>query len=155
MQAEQVCAVTDGAEWLVIGSLISTGAMPCGFSISPTPQSHFGLIAEALEQQGYPLPVHWVPQPCHDLKQHGPADVLERLRSLPATDASEEHLHYLEKREALMQYPTYRAAGWPIGSGMVESGNKVVMQTRLKGAGMRLRTDPCQSDAGFTHRRLQ
>jgi len=62
--------------------------MPCGFSISPTPQSHFGLIAEALEQQGYPLPVHWVPHQCHDLKQHGPADVLERLRSLPATEAS-------------------------------------------------------------------
>ncbi len=42
-----------------------------------------------------------------------------------------------EKREALMQYPTYQADGWPIGSGIVESGNKVVMQARLKGAGMR------------------
>ena len=36
-----------------------------------------------------------------------------------------------------MQYPTYQAAGWPIGSGSVESANKGVVEARLKGAGMR------------------
>ncbi len=36
-----------------------------------------------------------------------------------------------------MQYPHYRQHGWPIGSGMVESANKVVVQARIKGAGMR------------------
>src|SRR5438067_3362623 len=36
-----------------------------------------------------------------------------------------------------MQYPRYQAAGWPIGSGSVESANKVVVEARLKGAGMR------------------
>ena len=35
-----------------------------------------------------------------------------------------------------MQYPDYQRQGWPIGSGMVESANKVVVQARLKGAGM-------------------
>jgi hypothetical protein len=35
-----------------------------------------------------------------------------------------------------MQYHQYRAAGWPIGSGTVESGNKVMMQARMKGPGM-------------------
>ena len=35
-----------------------------------------------------------------------------------------------------MQYPAYQAAGWPIGSGMVESAHKRVLQARLKGAGM-------------------
>ena len=35
-----------------------------------------------------------------------------------------------------MQYLLYQQHGWPIGSGMVESANKVVVQTRLKGAGM-------------------
>src|SRR6267154_2383433 len=48
-----------------------------------------------------------------------------------------EKLAYLHKREAHMQYPTYQAAGWPIGSGSVESANKVVVEARLKGAGMR------------------
>jgi hypothetical protein len=36
-----------------------------------------------------------------------------------------------------MQYPTYQQAGWPIGSGSVESANKLVVEARLKGAGMR------------------
>src|SRR5579872_4968225 len=36
-----------------------------------------------------------------------------------------------------MQYPTFQAAGWPIGSGSVESANKLVVEARLKGAGMR------------------
>ena len=35
-----------------------------------------------------------------------------------------------------MQYPSFLAAGWPIGSGVVESANKVVVEARLKGAGM-------------------
>src|SRR5207245_7378120 len=48
-----------------------------------------------------------------------------------------EKLAYLQKREAHMQYPIYQAAGWPIGSGSVESANKVVVEARLKGAGMR------------------
>ncbi len=51
--------------------------------------------------------------------------------------AAQEKLTYLQKREAHMQYPTYQAARWPIGSGSVESANKVVVEARLKGAGMR------------------
>ena len=35
-----------------------------------------------------------------------------------------------------MQYPRFRQQGWPIGSGMVESANKNVVEARLKGAGM-------------------
>src|SRR5262249_33676845 len=45
-------------------------------------------------------------------------------------------LGYLEPRLAQLQYPTFRAAGYPIGSGIVESANKVVVQDRLKGSGM-------------------
>ena len=43
---------------------------------------------------------------------------------------------YLKKRESQIQYPTFQAQGWPIGSGIVESGNKLVVEARLKGAGM-------------------
>jgi hypothetical protein len=42
----------------------------------------------------------------------------------------------LQKRRELMDYPAYRAAGWPIGSGSVESSHKLVIQARLKGPGM-------------------
>jgi hypothetical protein len=40
-----------------------------------------------------------------------------------------------------MDYPTYRAAGWPIGSGSVESSHKHVVQARLKGTGMHWRPE--------------
>jgi hypothetical protein len=36
-----------------------------------------------------------------------------------------------------MAYDQYRAAGWDIGSGMVESACKRVIAAREKGAGMR------------------
>lgn len=52
----------------------------------------------------------------------------------PQVEEGGERLAYLEKRVDQMQYPTYQAQGWPIGSGIVESANKVVMQARLKGA---------------------
>ena len=42
----------------------------------------------------------------------------------------------MKKRESQIQYPTFQAQGWPIGSGIVESGNKLVVEARLKGTGM-------------------
>jgi len=45
-------------------------------------------------------------------------------------------LAYLEKLEAQMRYPVFQDQGWPIGSGAVESGNKLVVEARLKGGGM-------------------
>jgi hypothetical protein len=34
------------------------------------------------------------------------------------------------------QYPFFQAQGWSIGSGIVESGNKLVVEARLKGSGI-------------------
>ena len=77
--------------------------------------------------------------------------MLQHLRWLAARYPSplmQEKLTYLQKREAHMQYPTYQEAGWPIGSGSVESANKLVVEVRLKGADMRLPPTERQSDAG-------
>ena len=46
-------------------------------------------------------------------------------------------LAYLEKRQAQLRYAAFQAAGYPIGDGAVESANKLVVEARLKGAGMR------------------
>lgn len=138
--AKQVGAVTDGADWLQ------------GFIDLHRPDAlrildfahaaqRLGAIADLFAQAGQPLPTEWVHQQCHRLKHDGPGGVLETLRALPAPATAAEALHdhrqYLEKRVALMDYPSYRQQGWPIGSGSVESANKQVMQARLKGAGMR------------------
>jgi hypothetical protein len=67
----------------------------------------------------------------------------------------QEKLAYLHKREAHMHYPSYQEAGWPIGSGSVESANKLVVEARLKGAGMRLPPTERESDAATAQRGLQ
>lgn len=76
----------------------------------------------------------------HALKHDGPAAVLPQVRTLVATVPSNSDLAsclaYLESRETQMQYPQFIADGWPIGSGIVESANKLVVEDRLKGAGM-------------------
>lgn len=48
-----------------------------------------------------------------------------------------EVLVYFRNHVHRMDYPTYEAAGWYIGSGAVESACKTVVGQRLKGAGMR------------------
>jgi hypothetical protein len=54
----------------------------------------------------------------------------------PASAVVQQCLDYLEKRQAHLQYAAFQAAGYPLGSGAVESANKLVVEARLKGAGM-------------------
>jgi hypothetical protein len=80
----------------------------------------------------------------------------DRLESdLAQRKGIQEHLDYLRKRETLMQYPAFRDQGWPIGSGMVESANKNVVEARRVGNRDALGAQPCQSLARLTHCRLQ
>jgi len=59
-----------------------------------------------------------------------------RPSRLPTGEHRDAALDYLVPRLPHLQYPTFRAAGYPIGSGIVESANKVVVADRLKGSGM-------------------
>jgi len=59
----------------------------------------------------------------------------ERVVGLKAARA--ELLTYLKNHVHRMDYPTYEANGWYIGSGAIESACKTVVGQRLKGAGMR------------------
>ena len=58
------------------------------------------------------------------------------LEGHPELEQAAKALAYLEKRQAQMRYDEFRAEGWPLGSGMVESGTKLVVEERLKGSGM-------------------
>jgi hypothetical protein len=59
--------------------------------------------------------------------------------TLEATDAQLEAINqlvgYYRHNQARMDYPRYRAMGIPIGSGIVESGHRHVLQCRMKRAG--------------------
>lgn len=60
-------------------------------------------------------------------------------KGLPAVRA--EVLRYFGNQVDRMDYPTYEANGWYIGSGAVESACKTVVGQRLKGSGMRWSED--------------
>lgn len=139
VDAPQVCAVMDGAEW--IDGLVDLHC-PDAQRILDFPHaagyvSEIGRLAGLVDSE---QPSPWLAAQLHSLKHEGPEAVLAELGTLcehvPPDTEMHKHLAYLQKRSKRMQYPLYRAVGWPIGSGIVESGNKVVMQARLKGAGM-------------------
>lgn len=137
-RAEAVCAVTDGAEWLqsFIDAHCPTAVRILDFAHAA---EYVSAIGQAARDAGGELARTWLEEQLHELKHEGPPPVLSELRALqaqhPQLPVLSEKLAYLEKREAHMQYPTYQQAGWPIGSGSVESANKLVVEARLKGAG--------------------
>ncbi len=137
-RARAVCAVQDGADWLqgFVDGHRQDAVRILDFAHAA---GYLGQVAEQGKQAGHHLPACWLPVLLHQLKHHGPRRVLahlERLEQRWHLSAIVEALRYFRKRLPQMQYPHFLEAGWPIGSGMVESANKVVMQARLKGAGM-------------------
>jgi hypothetical protein len=131
--------VTDGAEWI---QAFVDFHRPDALRILDFPHAgeRVAKIGQAKFGEDTPEVKVWLTQQLHQLKHTGATATLAELRllveSLPQSADLTEHLTYLEKREALMQYPLFQAAGWPIGDGAVESGNKLVVEARLKGSGM-------------------
>lgn len=138
-RATEVCAVQDGAEWLQ-GLTDYHRADAVRILDFAHASEYINDIGQAVQTAGGRLPARWFQGVLHRLKHQGPTRVLRHLGCLAARYPSplmQEKLTYLQKRETHMQYPTYQEAGWPIGSGSVESANKLVVEARLKGAGMR------------------
>jgi len=137
--AGRVGVVVDGAEW--IQGFIDLHA-PEAVRILDFPHAaeYVTAIGQASGSDGALLSAEELTQQLHDLKHDGPDEVLARLRKLVDEQAVPgelaKRLAYLDKRVAQMQYARFRAEGWPIGSGSGESANKLVVQARLKGAGM-------------------
>ena len=104
----------------------------------------------------------WLDAPCaqtwfeharHQLR-HGESAALFQelataleLKDLPAgaRDALQNLYNYLDKHRAHIDYERFKELGLPLGSGMVESACKWLIQQRFKGVGMRW------SEDGFNH----
>jgi len=137
-RADEVAALQDGAEWIV-GFVHGHRADAIYILDFAHAASYVNEIADLARAAGAPFSEEWAGQQLHTLKTEGPSDLLATIALLAVafpTPGLTEKISYLCKREAFMQYPHYQQAGWPIGSGMAESGNKQVVQARLKGAGM-------------------
>lgn len=134
-----VAAVTDGAEWLQ--GFVDLHAQQ---AVRILDFAHVAQRVSALGQllygEGSAEARAWLPLQLQRLKEQGAVEVLSEMRRQQAGHAKsselEPHLVYLEKRQKQMEYGAFVAGGWPIGSGMVESANKLVVEARLKGSGM-------------------
>jgi hypothetical protein len=140
VQAKEVCAVMDGADWLQAFVEIHRRDAVRILDF-PHAAEHLSKLLEALSASGRVFPARMLERCLHILKHRGPdplalmADCLTEAET--NQEAVREHVGYLRKRLFLMRYPFFQQAGWPIGSGMVESANKLVVEARLKGSGMR------------------
>ena len=155
-RAGRVCAVVDGAECqqkfidLHRPDAVRIPDWCHGAEyLSKAGQAAFGAgTAEAGE---------WLGRQLHQLKHGEPEGLPENLRELcrelgdsgegdgGALKIVQTSLGYLEKRRDQIRCAEFQAQGYPIGSGAVESANKLVVEARLKGPGMhwaRAHVDP-------------
>jgi hypothetical protein len=139
-----VCVVVDGAEWL---QKFVDWHVPKAVRILDFPHAaeHLTLAAQGVFGHGTAETSEWLGKWRHELRHGDPDRVLAALRALPTADSADpvtatkvrdEVLAYLEKRRGQIAYAQFVEAGYPLGSGMVESANKLVVEERLKGSGM-------------------
>jgi hypothetical protein len=138
-RAGLVAAVSDGAEWIQ-GFIDLHRGDAVRILDFPHARQRLAAISQLVWGAGTTAAAAWEAERARQLKEEGPQSLLAELRQRQQEHGENaelaEHVAYLAKREGHMQYPAYRAAGLPIGSGAVESGNKLVVESRLKGAGM-------------------
>ena len=146
--AKEVAAVMDGAEWL---QSLTDYHRPDATRILDFPHAseHISSIGQYLLGEGTPEARQWLEDRLHTLKHDGPEKLMEEIRALKETHPQAEvisgNLAYLEKRITQMNYPDFQTQGWPIGSGIVESANKLLVEARLKGSGMHWAEDKVNS----------
>lgn len=142
--APRVCAVVDGAEWC---QHFLDWHCPDAVRILDFPHAaeYVSTAARSVFGAASPALIAWLDQHLHELKHGDPDAVLAALRALPAVTVvgpegprcpRDEALGYLSKRRAQIAYASFQAAGYPLGSGVVESANQLVVEARLKGSGM-------------------
>lgn len=139
-RAGTVCAVVDGAEWLQ-GFIDLHRWDAVRILDFPHAAEHISTAVHAVFGPGTPAATAWLDQQLHELKHGDPDAVLAALADLPATTPEAQKtratvIAYLVKRRSQIAYADFRAKGYPIGDGAVESANKLVVEYRLKGSGM-------------------
>lgn len=79
----------------------------------------------------------WAERVCGQLEDGRWEEVLAGLNPEEKYENAVNLYHYIDSNKEHIDYPRYKENGWFVGSGAIESGNKVVLQKRMKQAGMR------------------
>jgi hypothetical protein len=138
--AETVVAVMDGASWL---QELLDEQCPDAVRILDFPHAvgYLSRAAQAALGVGSRAAAVWLDEWAPKLKREEPEVVLVALRALPtptteAMTAKRTAVRYLSSRLEQIRYAAFEQQGYPIGSGIVESAGKLVVEARLKGSGM-------------------
>jgi hypothetical protein len=98
-------------------------------------------LGKALHGEGTQATADWVDGQLERLAAGEAAALAAEWRGLPcrgeAAAVRDEQITYFANQAARMAYDRYRADGWDIGSGLVESACKHLIGAREKGPGMR------------------
>jgi hypothetical protein len=139
-QAEERIFAADGADWCwdIHARYFSqaTGILDWYHA-----SEHVWNAAHALHADD-PTAKAWAEEALGRLRCHGGDGLVEWLRNQDAHESKRKRQHlrellnYLEPRRWCTDYPRYRAAGWQIGTGMIESTARQLVGVRLKGPGM-------------------
>ena len=89
----------------------------------------------------------WAKAICDKLKKSGFRQVLGELENRDHTpnNSPVDLFGYIKNNINNIDYAAYEKKGYFIGSGAIESGNKLILQDRLKRAGMRWNPETAQS----------
>jgi hypothetical protein len=90
----------------------------------------------------------WAKKLIHLFKNSKIDDAINMIKKVPKaklSKASSDLLQYIDNNRDHIEYSTYIEKGFFIGSGAIESGNKIVLQRRMKQGGMRWNLDSAQS----------
>jgi len=103
---------------------------------------HLWTVAKALYGEGTPETKAWVGKRKGELLESGGEPVRQALAEAKAKTAEAAEVLRIERgyfrtNAARMDYPSFRAAGLPIGSGAVESSARHLVQQRMKRSGAR------------------
>lgn len=142
-EVEIVVWLGDGARenWTLASELA-----PLAIQVLDVPHAvHWAMAAaKALLGEGYCLLPQWEARIHELLDADGPdAAIAELMECLPFATTEEQLaalddvVGYYRTNEKRMRYRTFRARGLPVGSGIVESAHRHVLQVRMKRAGQR------------------
>ena len=148
-RAQQIVSVNDGAVWIWL--IVQMCWAPC---VEILDWWHLveklWEVASVWFGQEQAASARWVESQKSQLWNSGARQVIRAIRNLcprgqPLPEKVRGTVGYIFNHRWRMRYQQFREAGYPIGSGTVESACKLVMQERMKQAGMRWSRDGAQA----------
>ena len=101
-------------------------------------KGHIFDVAKAVYGPGTDMAEQWARQRCEELDKGRIDDVIAAIRThAERHDEARRNVEYFSNNRSRMDYPTFRAMGLVVASGVVEGGCKNIVAGRLKRGGMR------------------